>query len=862
MINLEHLTEEERKIILDVLRRDDEQRKTDEVRLKKLKTELYELRKKSAIKVDDEEAAAASSKKVCARCREPLGALINSGEVCPKCQQKVCTNCKVVLPMTKKWLCTICNKQLQIRLESGHAFGPWKEGKEELYGTDLVRASLQRSKLGQDPDVIITSAPLQISPSDSGYNGRIANASSMGESGDLSGGYEDDEDYTSDNSYQQSTLSGVESIGPSVSQRGSLSHHHGLDDHSATRYDSSTPSSPWLSPHVPRRRAPRGVDDMSTPPASETEDGRGRHYRKKRAPRGGDREGSDRGSTPSSQANSAASSPSSSRARGPNHPSPDRSLVASTQGSGQRQGKRDDVTLQRIPSQSLYSDEAESITEEKSRRNAHGKASGKPAAIPTIAIYDAGDAQSDGGNSHTGSWRLNRQAEEGRLFMDEDSAAKGAVDANGGVLSTKASVDAPPKSEAPATPKTAPSAPMVKVETAPSEVSAGASSGVAAPDDFTEPPKFKARSTGSTVSSPVGKKTSKKEMLHKGSTSSLASLYSTGEEFYGKYPITGDINFGLNYNFKTNVFEIKIHGCRDLVPIDAKRNKSDPYVKTYLLPDKSKNSKRKTKMRKGTINPHYDENLRYNISQSELETRTLSIAVWHYDRFGHNMFLGEVPLSLDAVQFSNYPMKWHQLQARAPASDAKPISYKGDIIIALMFETPPTDENKNANETGTPSKRKSKKGQKSNPVGGTLKVHVKEARNLTAARPNGSANPYVKLYLEPDRSKGGKKKTSVMKNTINPVYEQGFDFPNITEEILKERALEVGIWDHEPVGTSPFMGGIRLGNGTGKSYDREVGWQDSTGVEIQLWDEMLANHNQWVEACLTLRSSLQKDKKT
>ncbi|XP_072178419.1 uncharacterized protein [Diadema setosum] len=359
MINLEHLTEEERKIILDVLKRDDELRQAEEERVKKLKNELYELRRKSAIKVDDEDAAAASSNKVCARCREPLGAFINSGEVCPKCQQKVCTNCKVVLPMTKKWLCTICNKQLQIRLESGDAFGPMKEGQAELYGTDLVKASLQKSKLGQDPDVIITSAPLQISPSDSGYNGRIANASSMGESGDLSGGYEDDEDYTSDNSYQQSTLSGVESIGPSVSQRGSVSHQHGLDDHSATRYDSSTPSSPWLSPHVPRRRAPPGVDDTSTPPASETEDGRGRHYRKKRGPRGGEREGSDRGSTPSSQANSAASSPSSSRARGPYHSSPDRSLVASTQGSGQRQGKRDDVTLQRIPSQSLYSDEAD-----------------------------------------------------------------------------------------------------------------------------------------------------------------------------------------------------------------------------------------------------------------------------------------------------------------------------------------------------------------------------------------------------------------------------------------------------------------------------------------------------------------------
>lgn len=48
----------------------------------------------------------------------------------------------------------------------------------------------------------------------------------------------------------------------------------------------------------------------------------------------------------------------------------------------------------------------------------------------------------------------------------------------------------------------------------------------------------------------------------------------------------------------------------------------------------------------------------------------------------------------------------------------------------------------------------------------------------------------------------------------------------------------------------------------GKSYGRGVEWQDSTGIEIQLWEEMLRNHNQWVEACLTLRASFDKDKKT
>ena len=61
-----------------------------------------------------------------------------------------------------------------------------------------------------------------------------------------------------------------------------------------------------------------------------------------------------------------------------------------------------------------------------------------------------------------------------------------------------------------------------------------------------------------------------------GSSASLTSLYSTGEEFYGKYPITGDVSFGMGYNYKTNIFQLKIGGCRDLVPIDAKRSKSDP----------------------------------------------------------------------------------------------------------------------------------------------------------------------------------------------------------------------------------------------------------------------------------------------
>lgn len=171
----------------------------------------------------------------------------------------------------------------QIRLESGEAFGPKGEGQAEAYGSDLVKMSLAKNKAGRDPIVHVNGGPQ--SPADSGFHGRGANVPSVAESNSTTF----DEDYPSDVSYEQSM---VESIGPSVSQRGTV-----------VRYDSSTPSSPWLSPHASRRMA-SGTDSTSTPPMSEVEDGHSRRYRRK-VRRGGAGGGSASFSLP----NSATSSP-------------------------------------------------------------------------------------------------------------------------------------------------------------------------------------------------------------------------------------------------------------------------------------------------------------------------------------------------------------------------------------------------------------------------------------------------------------------------------------------------------------------------------------------------------------------------
>lgn len=87
-------------------------------------------------------------------------------------------------------------------------------------------------------------------------------------------------------------------------------------------------------------------------------------------------------------------------------------------------------------------------------------------------------------------------------------------------------------------------------------------------------------------------------------------------------------------------------------------------LQLYLLPDKSKTGKRKTKVKKHTLNPIFDETMRFYMSLNSLESRTLWLTVWHSDMFGRNDFLGEVSISLAGRVFDNPQPQWYLLQER------------------------------------------------------------------------------------------------------------------------------------------------------------------------------------------------------
>ena len=86
---------------------------------------------------------------------------------------------------------------------------------------------------------------------------------------------------------------------------------------------------------------------------------------------------------------------------------------------------------------------------------------------------------------------------------------------------------------------------------------------------------------------------------------SITSIYSA-DGGKGHYGITGKIQVGVW--FKNNILFTRVVKASGLAA--AKGEVSDPYVKTYLLPDRSKLTKRKTGIQRKTINPQFNETLR------------------------------------------------------------------------------------------------------------------------------------------------------------------------------------------------------------------------------------------------------------
>ncbi|XP_076813592.1 regulating synaptic membrane exocytosis protein 2-like isoform X3 [Clavelina lepadiformis] len=103
-------------------------------------------------------------------------------------------------------------------------------------------------------------------------------------------------------------------------------------------------------------------------------------------------------------------------------------------------------------------------------------------------------------------------------------------------------------------------------------------------------------------------------------------------------------------------------------------NHRNPYIKMYLLPDRSASSRMRSRIAKKTLDPHWNQSFVYEpIRRQDLDSMTLELTMWDFDRClgSSNCFLGEVLLDLGLSQLDDVP-RWFSLQ---PAKNENNMSF-------------------------------------------------------------------------------------------------------------------------------------------------------------------------------------------
>ncbi|KAK4823480.1 hypothetical protein QYF61_002527 [Mycteria americana] len=324
---------------------------------------------------------------------------------------------------------------------------------------------------------------------------------------------------------------------------------------------------------------------------------------------------------------------------------------------------------------------------------------------------------------------------------------------------------------------------------------------------------------------------------------SLYSLNSTCTESgnFDKANITGEIEFAIRYIFKACILEICIKGCKNLAYGEEKKKKCNPYVKVYLLPDKSPRSKRKTAVKKSTVDPEFDETLKYKIEYSQLESRQLQISVWHAGALKYRVFLGEVVIPLAAWNFKDNSMQlfnWYQLKAKLEKPEGDLIQYSGELLVSARLSVPAQYKNfqfEGKKDQGVPNCQ--------------LQVMIFGAKNLPMLRCAGMLNSFVKgCLILPDQAEV-KRKSPVLKKEACPQWKHLFVFDGVTPAELQQSCLHLTVWDQSAFSSSDqFLGGAKLG------AKESFGCTDLVSQSVLQWQEVLHSPNKWMDFTLLLHS--------
>ncbi|XP_028815157.1 synaptotagmin VIII isoform X2 [Denticeps clupeoides] len=298
--------------------------------------------------------------------------------------------------------------------------------------------------------------------------------------------------------------------------------------------------------------------------------------------------------------------------------------------------------------------------------------------------------------------------------------------------------------------------------------------------------------------------------LNGSTTTSLVQPGTDDVEYGSANDPRGRLLYSLEYNASRSELTVGIKEAAALKAMDA-GGTSDPYVKVYILPNKSKTYE--TKVFRKTLQPVFNELFKFQISQPDLNESMMVMQVYDFNRFSKHDVIGELRLQLSTVDWNHVIEEWRDL------SEASKFEQEnlGEICFSLRYV----------------------------PTASKLTVVILEAKNLKKMDHGGSSDPYVKVQLVLDKKKWKKRTTSVKKKTLNPYFNESFTF-DVTFEQIQRVQLVISVWDHDKMSRNDAIGKIFLGC-------------DATGNQLRHWADMLSNPRRPMAQWHSLLSTEQVD---
>ncbi|XP_034937732.1 synaptotagmin-10-like isoform X2 [Chelonus insularis] len=285
----------------------------------------------------------------------------------------------------------------------------------------------------------------------------------------------------------------------------------------------------------------------------------------------------------------------------------------------------------------------------------------------------------------------------------------------------------------------------------------------------------------------------------------LTRQESTESSSTAEMEVAGKLHFTLRYDKEMEGLVVRVLSAEGL-PIKDVTGSSDPYVKIYLLPDRKK--KYQTKVHRKNLNPMFNETFIFSVPYDDLKERYLQFSVYDFDRFSRHDLIGQVVLKgllecTDLEQEINYSME-------ILCATQEKVNL-GELMLTLCYL----------------------------PTAGRLTVTVIKARNLKAMDITGKSDPYVKIYLLCQGKRLKKKKTTVKKNTLFPIYNESLVF-DVPSDNIEDVSLIVKVIDYDRIGSNELMGCTAIGSsfiGIGRDHWLEM--LDNPRKPVAQWYPLL-----------------------